>query len=110
MTYVALQAAYWMGFQEVILVGVDHRYSTAGPANAMVVSQSDDPDHFDPEYFGRGFRWQLPDLEASERSYRLARAAFEADGRRIVDATVGGQLEVFPKIDYKSLFAGQGDA
>ncbi|MCI0892682.1 MAG: hypothetical protein J4N65_09025, partial [Chloroflexi bacterium] len=109
-TYVALQAAYWMGFQEVILVGVDHRYSTAGPANAMVVSQSDDPDHFDPEYFGRGFRWQLPDLEASERSYRLARAAFEADGRRIVDATVGGQLEVFPKIDYKSLFAGQGDA
>ena len=109
-TYVALQAAYWMGFQEVILVGVDHRYSTAGPANAMVVSQSDDPDHFDPEYFGRGFRWQLPDLEASERSYRLARAAFEADGRRIVDATVGGQLEVFPQIDYKSLFAGQGAA
>ena len=108
-TYVALQAAYWMGFQEVILVGVDHRYSTQGPANATVVSQSEDPNHFHPDYFGRGFRWQLPDLEASERSYRLASAAFEADGRKIVDATVGGRLEVFPKVDYLSLFAGRGE-
>ena len=41
-TYVALQAAYWMGFQEVILVGVDHRYSTSGPANATVVSEGRD--------------------------------------------------------------------
>ena len=109
-TYVALQAAYWMGFREVVLVGVDHSYSTKGPANATVVSQSEDPDHFHPEYFGRGFRWQLPDLEASERSYRLARAAFEADGRKIVDATVGGQLEIFPKVDYMSLFPSQGES
>ena len=107
LTYVALQAAYWMGFQEVILVGIDHRYLTQGRANATVVSRGEDPNHFHPGYFGRGFRWQLPDLEASERSYQLARAAFEADGRRIVDATVGGQLEVFPKVDYLSLFAGR---
>jgi len=109
-TYVALQAAYWMGFQEVILVGVDHSYSTKGPANATVVSQGDDPNHFHPEYFGRGFRWQLPDLEASERSYNLAREAFEADGRKVVDASVGGLLEVFPKVDYRSLFPGRGDS
>ena len=105
-TYVALQAAYWMGFQEVILVGVDHSYSTKGPPNATVVSESEDPNHFHPKYFGRGFRWQLPDLEASERSFRLARDAFEADGRKVVDATVGGLLNVFPKVDYKSLFPG----
>lgn len=107
-TYVALQTAYWMGFQEVILVGVDHRYSTTGPANATVVSEGRDLNHFHPDYFGRGFRWQLPDLEASERSYRLARAAFEADGRKIVDATVAGQLSVFPKVEYLSLFSGRG--
>lgn len=109
-TYVALQAAYWMGFQEVILVGVDHRYSTKGPANATVVSQSEDPNHFHPDYFGRGFRWQLPDLEASERSYQLVRKGFEADGRKVVDATAGGLLEIFPKVDYTSLFPGRGDS
>jgi hypothetical protein len=54
--------------------------------------------------FGKGFRWQLPDLETSEIAYGMARSAFEADGRKVVDATVGGKLTVFPKVDYNSLF------
>ncbi len=103
-TYVALQLAYHMGFEEVILVGVDHSFQTRGPANATVVSEGEDPNHFHPAYFGRGFRWQLPDLQASEAAYRLARQAFEADGRRVLDATVGGKLTVFPKVEYTSLF------
>jgi hypothetical protein len=103
-TYVALQLAYHMGFDDVILVGVDHNFETQGPANVTVVSQGEDRDHFSPEYFGKGFRWQLPDLEASERAYRLAKRAFEADGRRVRDATVGGKLTIFPKVDYDDLF------
>jgi hypothetical protein len=103
-TYVALQIAFYMGFQEVILVGVDHNFVTQGPANQAVISQGDDPNHFAPNYFGKGFKWQLPDLEGSERAYRLAKAAYEAGGRNVWDATVGGKLSVFPKTDYTSLF------
>jgi hypothetical protein len=103
-TYVALQLAFHMGFDEVILIGVDHNFTTTGPANATVVSQGDDPNHFSTGYFGKGFRWQLPDLEASEAAYRLARQAYETAGRRVVDATLGGQLTVFPKVEYGSLF------
>lgn len=103
-TYVALQLAFHMGFEEVILVGVDHSFTTKGPANATVVSEGDNLDHFMPGYFGRGFRWQLPDLEASEAAYGLARQAYEAAGRRVLDATIGGKLTVFPKVDYRGLF------
>jgi hypothetical protein len=103
-TYVALQIAFYMGFQEVILVGVDHNFVTQGPANQAVISQGDDPNHFAPNYFGKGFKWQLPDLEGSERAYRLAKAAYEAGGHSVWDATVGGKLSVFPKTDYTSLF------
>jgi hypothetical protein len=103
-TYVALQLAYHMGFQQVILIGVDHNFSTQGSPNTTVVSQGDDPDHFHPQYFGRGFRWQLPDLDTSERAYTLARQAFQQSGREVLDATVGGKLNVFPKVEYKSLF------
>ena len=103
-TYVALQLAYFMGFKEVILIGVDHSFSAKGAPNTTVISQGDDPDHFDRRYFGKGFRWQLPDLETSERSYQLVRRAFEDDGRRVLDATVGGKLHVFPKVEYDSLF------
>jgi hypothetical protein len=103
-TYVALQLAYHMGFDEVILAGVDHTNFVKGPANTAIISQGDDPNHFAPNYFGKGFKWQLPDLEGSERAYRIAKAAYETAGRHVVDATVGGKLTVFPKVDYLSLF------
>jgi uncharacterized Rossmann fold enzyme len=103
-TYVAMQLAYHMGFDKVILIGVDHNFTTQGKPNTTITSQGDDPNHFHPGYFGKGFRWQLPDLETSERAYRMAKQAYEQAGRQIVDATVGGKLQVFPKVDYNTLF------
>lgn len=99
-TYVAMQIAHYLGFAQVILIGVDHSFSTKGRPNQAIVSTGDDPNHFAPNYFGKGFRWQLPDLETSELAYRLARRQFEQSGREIVDATVGGRLEVFRKVEY----------
>lgn len=103
-TNVALQLAYHIGFQQVILIGVDHNFASKGQANKEVVSDGDDPNHFSPGYFGKGFRWQLPDLDTSEIGYRLARAAYEQAGREVLDATVGGKLTVFKKVEYNSLF------
>jgi hypothetical protein len=34
----------------------------------------------------------------------MARQAYEAAGRRVLDATIGGKLTVFPKVEYDSLF------
>lgn len=103
-TYVALQLAYHMGFEEVILVGVDHNFAVKGTPNQVVISRDADHSHFSPEYFGTGFRWQLPDLEASEAAYRLAKTAFNESGRQVLDATIGGKLTVFDKVEYHSLF------
>lgn len=102
-TYVALQLAYHMGFDPVILIGVDHSFSTPGKPNTTVVSQGDDPNHFSAEYFGKGFRWQLPDLETSEKAYQMALQAYHQAGRQVLDATVGGKLTVFPKVAYDDL-------
>jgi len=103
-TYIALQLAFHMGFDPVILIGVDHTFYSKGRPNTTIISDGEDLDHFDPRYFGQGFRWQLPDLEASERAFHLARSAYEQDGRQVLDATVGGHLAVFPKVEYNSLF------
>ena len=103
-TYVALQLAYHLGFEQVVLVGVDHSFQATGQPNAIVISEGDDSDHFSPDYFGKGFLWQLPDLAASERAYTMAREAFEADGRSIIDATIDGKLQTFPKTEYSELF------
>lgn len=107
-TNVCLQLAFHMGFEQVILIGVDHSFAAKGKPNMTVVSDGDDQSHFDPRYFGKGFRWQLPDLDTSEQGYWLARQAYDAAGRSVVDATIGGHLQVFPKIAYETLFQSTG--
>lgn len=97
-TYSALQFAYYLGCDPVILVGVDHSFASKGPANKLVVGASDDENHFDKNYFGKGIKWNLPDLEESERAYLNAKMAFEKDGRKVYDATINGKLNVFEKI------------
>lgn len=102
-TFAALQVAYYLGFTTVILVGVDHAYSAIGTPHHPVVSTGEDRSHFRADYFGPGFRWQLPDLRMSETAYRMARQAYESDHRQVLDATQGGKLDVFPKVDYREI-------
>ncbi|MCH7867677.1 MAG: DUF115 domain-containing protein [Myxococcales bacterium] len=110
-TFLALQVAYYMGFQQVVLIGVDHNFVDKGTPNRAVTRTAEtDENHFHPDYFPKGSRWQLPDLLRSEEAYRLAREAYQADGREIVDATVGGALEVFDKADYSDLVEFEDDA
>ncbi|MCE9647504.1 MAG: DUF115 domain-containing protein [Chloroflexi bacterium] len=105
-TFAALQIAYYMGFQEVVLVGLDHDYAEKGvPSGLETRTAEQDLSHFHPQYFPKGVRWQLPDLLRSEIDFALARKAFEADGRRIYDATINGKCQVFEKRDYSTFFS-----
>jgi hypothetical protein len=103
-TFVALQLAYYMGFREVILVGLDHSYVEKGmPSQTEVREDTEDQSHFHPQYFPKGTKWQLPDLLRSEIDFSLARKAYEANGRKILDATIGGRCPVFDRVDYSSI-------
>ncbi len=99
-TNAALEVAFYMGFEEVILIGVDHTYSKKGDPGKPIRSAEADKDHFDPTYFGPGAIWQLPNYVTMEEGYKRAKALFEGDGRRIVDGTLGGKLQIFPKVDF----------
>ena len=99
-TIINLQLAYWMGFQRVLLIGMDFSYHIPSDAKIdgnIIVSQSDDPNHFDPRYFGSGKTWKDPKLSRVLQNYRLAKEIFEADGRQILNCTVGGALEIFER-------------
>lgn len=105
MTYVALQLAFYMGFSEVILIGVDHRFSVSGVPNQTKLRTSEiDENHFHPNYFPKGSKWQLPDLLRSERSYMLADEFFLRAGRKIYDATYNGNCPIFEKRTFQSFF------
>jgi len=100
-TYVLLQLAFWMGFERVGLVGVDHRYTFTGMPNQLAVSGGVDTNHFHPDYFGEGVRWHNPDLKRSEQAYRMARTVFDKAGRQVVNLTPGSELDVFERKDWQ---------
>lgn len=97
-SYIALQLAYWMGADPVIIFGIDHSFKFEGDKSTYQKREGADVNHFDPNYFKSGAVWGTPDLNQSEIDFTLAHHAFEADGRRVLDATIGGKLDVFPKI------------
>jgi len=103
-TYAALQVAYFLGFHEVVIIGMDHRYQYAGLPNETKVFEGIDINHFSVDYFTAGQHWDNPDLAGSEESYKIAKQEYEENGRCIVDATLNGSCEVFIKKSYLSIF------
>jgi hypothetical protein len=103
-TYSCIQMAYYMGFSEVYIIGKDHSYNTKENAGETVKSDGKEQNHFIQGYYKPGMIWGSPDYISEEYSYLLAKEYYENNGRIIKDATLGGQLNVFEKVDYYSLF------
>ncbi|MEQ8558532.1 MAG: FkbM family methyltransferase [Henriciella sp.] len=110
-TFTCMELAAFMGYEEIYLIGVDASYSipkdanVSGPGRVKEIDmKSDDPNHFHPDYFGKGKRWHEPNVDVMIRAYEQARESCDERGVKIYNATIGGFLEVFPRIDYEDLF------
>lgn len=95
-----LQLAYALGYRRALLVGFDHSYvqPTESQLGDVLDQAEDDPNHFDTLYFKKR-RWQAADTAAMEDVYRLARAAWEADGRDVLNISPASKLTVFDRHD-----------
>jgi hypothetical protein len=103
-TFSSLQLAYYLGFRRILLAGLDHNYAipadvkTRQDYNVSVLDMSsDDPNHFNRDYFGKGKRWHDPQVHKMEAAYVCARKFFQQQGVEIHNCTAGGKLEVFPR-------------
>lgn len=102
---VGLQILGFLGFTEIYLVGVDMTYSI--PSRAIIDNprditslEDDDDSHFDPRYFGRGRKFHVPMVDEMFAKFEEGRRFFEPQGIRIFNATRGGELEVYPRVDF----------
>ena len=110
-TFSCMQLAYYMGFEEIYLIGVDASYEIPDDVDdsddynvGVLDMKSDDPNHFHPDYFGKGFRWHDPQVHKMLEAYKEARKVVDGTSQRIYNATVGGKLEVFDRVSFDSLF------
>ena len=106
-TMMNLQLAHYLGFKDVYLIGMDFSYKIPDSAEVdrtVITSTEDDENHFHPDYFGKGKKWHDPQLDKVLNSYKLMKLIYESSGKNIYNATVGGKLDVFTRVDYDSLF------
>ena len=99
-TFVNFQLAYYMGFSKILLVGMDHNYTI--PTDHIrkenkILSTTDDPNHFHPEYFGKGKTWHDPKLHNVELSYRVFSEILKHQKIQVFNCTQGGHLDVFDR-------------
>ena len=107
---VGIQILAYLGFKEIYLIGVDMDYKTPDTVikndNRKWTSTSDDdPNHFDPRYFGEGKKYHRPRInDLVHPGYKKAKTFTEKLGIKIYNAGYGGKLEVFERVNFRKLF------
>lgn len=109
----ALQLAFFLGFRRMFFIGVDSsfvipksvlqsggdRFGTG--VQISLESTEDDPNHFDPQYFGKGTKWHDPNLDEQKRGFRAAHRAIHVLGGQLYNSTIGGNLESVPRMPFE---------
>ncbi len=107
--YLMMQWAAYMGFAEIYLLGVDHYYAqTCNYFEQIVppqaIADTNNADHFCGDYYKVGELIHVSDVNSTEQAYKKAELYSREHGFRIYNATRGGKLEVFERVDFDGLF------
>lgn len=102
-TFAAIQLAIHMGFKEIYLVGVDFNYSVVRDRRGKIHTDNSVQDYFNGKHYDSTFQ----NYSSTLRAYLVAKKYCDEHGIIIKNATRGGKLEVFPRVDFDSLFPSQ---
>lgn len=100
-SYAAMQIAAYLGYSEVYLLGFDHNYSFEFDSDGKVVNTGKSDTHF--------FKDEVPediiaDVLGMTRAYQSFKRYADDNGIKVRNATRGGKLDVFERVDFDSLF------
>ena len=97
-TYAALQLACYMGFSEIYLLGVDFTWGENGTDTHFCKDYEDEK--------GRELQRTVAILDNDEiyEAYCTAKKYAQQHGIKIYNATRGGRLEVFERVEFDTLF------
>ncbi len=114
---IATELAFLMGFREIYLIGTDVSYTI--PPNViqsgkdefgngfklnLESTEDNDPNHFDPRYFGKGKKWHNPNVRDMKIGFSRAASYIQQRGGSLLNATVGGDLDEVSRVNFRDLF------
>lgn len=102
--YTAAQLAAYMGFKEIYFIGVDHHFRTSMNSNGEIVVDNTVKDYFTDKYNEDKKDLFIPNTEKSTLTYVAMKNHCEKRNISVFNATRGGKLEVFERVDFYKLF------
>lgn len=104
-TCTCLQLAAYMGFSEIYLIGVDHNFQKIIDENGNIIEDKTVKDYFIEGYDADIKNEVVHDMGHTTRSYiGMKKYCDESKRTTIYNATRGGKLEVFQRVDFDTLF------
>ena len=104
--YVAMQMAVYMGFTEIYLLGLDFSWPVYKDCAGNIYENGQAKHRFYEDNH-EADEISIPNVELMENAYKQARKYCEDHGITICNATRGGKLEVFQRVSFDDLFAGE---
>lgn len=112
-TFTLIELAWMMGYRDFYIIGCDHFYSSFSGVSAtqksMTSSADTNKDYFIKDYMKPGEIIRVGNIDRLTEGYILARDYIAKHGGRIRNATRGGYLEVFERVDLDALLAEHAD-
>ncbi len=103
-TYTCIQLAAYLGFSEIYLLGVDHNYPIEIDDDGNIIKNDDLVKAYFDDAMVSMNDINLPKVLEMTRAYLSAEKISADKGFRVYNATRGGKLEVFRRVDFDSLF------
>jgi hypothetical protein len=105
--YEGIQILNYLGFKEIYLLGVDLSYTVHNTVkylkkNSLDIEsqEDDDPNHFDPRYFGKNRKYHQPEAHVVQNIFRNLKYISEIQHKlnfTIINVGIESKLEYFPK-------------
>lgn len=102
--FAMIQVAVYMGIKSIYLLGVDNSFRREIDENGTVIINEQIPDHMELiKELHKGIYYK----ELINQVFRRAKEYADGHGIKIYNATRGGKLEIFERVDFDSLFNGE---
>jgi hypothetical protein len=101
--YTAIQLAVYMGIKEIYLLGVDHNFSKMVNDKGEIIIDETAKDYFIEKYNTDKDDLYIPNVEVSTRAFSAAKKYADENNIKIYNATRGGKLEVFERVNFDNL-------
>lgn len=107
-TYFLFQLAYYMGFRNMYIIGADNRYKYGMTREGIVYRNEGVMNHFGEKDEETPMPKCAPAIWELDIAYKYAEKFSRHNGFRIINATRGGYLNEFERVDFNELICELG--